>query len=175
VDKLRLGFAEWLRENEKQALECKAEQLLTESGHTIVWTPPSCPVLQPIKLFWTARKGHASGEYQNGRKMKKTVVANLRDGWWYGNKHKRSAQDAADYDILLEPSGCWKLAKHAIKMVNQRFIGMCPSLRGTMGNLLECCTYSLVGVVDTREFHIHLVALDSAHEGIICAHVNAIW
>jgi hypothetical protein len=67
----------------------------------ILWTPPYCLNLQLIKLIWTARKGHASDEFENGRKMKNTV-SNLRDGW-YGNKHKLSAQDSADPDILLEP------------------------------------------------------------------------
>ena len=38
LDELKLGFAEWLRDNKPQALECKVERLLRESGHDILWT-----------------------------------------------------------------------------------------------------------------------------------------
>jgi hypothetical protein len=53
----------------------------------------------------------------------------------YGNKHKLSAHDAVDPDILFEPSGCWKLDEYAIKMVNQWFISMCPGLHTTIRNI----------------------------------------
>ena len=94
----------------------------------------------------------------------KETVADLRDGW-YGNAHKLSAEDATDPDILVKPSDCGKLAEHAIKMANQRFIGMCPGLSGTIGNLE--CDYFLVEAVDTREFPIDLVVLDLVNEVIV--------
>jgi transposase/ribosomal protein L30E len=163
LDELRLGFAEWLRDNKPEARECLVERLLRESGHDVLWTPPYCPDLQPIELFWAAGKGRVSDQFENGRKMKETV-ADLRDGW-YGNKHKLSAQDAADPDIFVEPSDCGKLAEHAIKMANKRFIAMCPGLSGMIGNLE--CDYSLVEAVGTREFPIGLVVLDLAREVIV--------
>jgi hypothetical protein len=135
LDELKLGFAQWLRDNRPQALECKVERLLRESGHEILWTPPYCPDLQPIELFLAAGKRRVADEFENGRKMRETV-ADLRDGW-YGNAHRLSMEDAADPDILVKPSDCGLLAEHAVKMANDRFIAMCPGLSGFIG-ILEC-------------------------------------
>ena len=162
LDELKLGFAQWLRDNKPEALECKVERLLRQSGHEVLWTPPYCPDLQPIELFWAAGKRRVADEFENGRKMRETV-ADLRDGW-YGNAHKLSAEDALDPDILVKPSDCGLLAEHAVKMANDRFIAMCPGLSGCIGNLE--CDWSLVEDVDTREFPIDLVVLDLAHEVI---------
>jgi hypothetical protein len=84
------------------------------SWHDILRMPLYFPDLQQVGRFWPAGKEHVTDEFEN---------ANLRDEWC-GNKHKLSAQDAVDPNILLEPSVSGKLAEHAIKMVNQWFIGM---------------------------------------------------
>jgi hypothetical protein len=57
LDELKLRFSQWLRDNKPQALECKVERLLRESEHEILWTPPYCRDLQPIKLFGLPEKG----------------------------------------------------------------------------------------------------------------------
>ena len=42
----------WLRKHKPELLCCKVKQYLKEHGHGVLWTPPYCPNLQPIELFW---------------------------------------------------------------------------------------------------------------------------
>jgi hypothetical protein len=144
LDELKLGFAQWLCDNKPEALECKVERLLRQSGHEVLWTPPSCLDLQPIELFWAAGKRCVADEFENGRKMRETV-AGLQDGW-YGNAHKLSAEDAVDPNILVKSSDCGLLAEHAVKMANDQFIAMCPGLSGCIGNL-QCNWSQRHGIV----------------------------
>ena len=53
-DELKLSSLNYLKINNKEALECKVEQCLKEGGHEVVWKPPYTPDLQPIELFWAA-------------------------------------------------------------------------------------------------------------------------
>lgn len=99
--------------------------------------------------------------------MNKQTVANfLREAGWYGNKHLPSAEDAADPGILVMPTDYGKLAKHAIKMANKRFIGMCTGgLSRTIINLKF--NQSLVEVEDPRIFYTNLVVFSLTHEAVI--------
>ena len=36
------------------------EEILKEEDRDILWTPPYCPELQPIKFFWAVRKNHVA-------------------------------------------------------------------------------------------------------------------
>lgn len=83
VDELKIAYVTWLKENNLPKLECKIEKYLKERGHEILWTPPYCPDLQPIELFWAGGKNYAASMYFTGRKMQ-DIVKHLRQGW-YGN------------------------------------------------------------------------------------------
>jgi hypothetical protein len=81
VEELKTSYMLWLKLNKPEKLECKVEKLLNERGYEILWTPPYCPDLQPIELFWAAGKNYAASLYYHGRKMQVTVDQ-LREGWY---------------------------------------------------------------------------------------------
>ena len=70
VSELRLGMIKYFQENKPELLECKVERYLHDRGHEVLWTPPYCPGLQPIELFWAAGKNHAAWMYFEGAKMR---------------------------------------------------------------------------------------------------------
>jgi transposase len=58
VDELKQSYIVWLKRHKPERLECKFEALLKEHEFEVLWTPPYCPDLQPIELFWAAGKNH---------------------------------------------------------------------------------------------------------------------
>ena len=58
---------------------------MNEEGYKILWTPPYCPKLQPIEMFWAAGKNHVANLYNTDTTMKH-VIRRLQDGW-YGNEN----------------------------------------------------------------------------------------
>ena len=83
LEELKVAFITYLRDNKPELLACKVEKYLEGRGHKILWTPPYCPELQPIELFWAVGKNHVALQNTNHTTMK-DVVKNLREGW-YGN------------------------------------------------------------------------------------------
>jgi hypothetical protein len=45
------------------------EQLMTDAGHTLVYTPPFCPEVQPIELLWAAIKRYVAARSTHNRSM----------------------------------------------------------------------------------------------------------
>ena len=43
-----------------ELLECKVETFLAREVYDVLWTPPYCPELQPIELFWASGKNHVA-------------------------------------------------------------------------------------------------------------------
>jgi transposase len=131
VDEIKQSYILWLKRHKPQRLECKFEALLKENGFEVLWTPPYCPDLQPIELFWAAGKNHVGLLFEGKRTMKETV-RQLREGCYGsfeaiqedGEKRKKTAVN------------CNKLFMTSIKKANEIFIPMCQgSLRGEIGNL----------------------------------------
>ena len=60
LPELRVSFVCFLQREKPDLLQCKVEQKLRSFGHKVLWTPPYCPELQPIELFWAARKNHVA-------------------------------------------------------------------------------------------------------------------
>jgi hypothetical protein len=85
VDELKVAVVLYLNETQPELLACKVETMLKEEGHVVLWTPPYCPELQPIEMFWGAGKNHAALKNFTGRKMR-DAVNHLREGW-NGNGH----------------------------------------------------------------------------------------
>jgi len=73
VEELRIAFVTYLRHHDPQKLDCMVKMYLKEGGHRILWTPPYCPELQPIELFWAAGKNHAALYFWEGQRMKQTI------------------------------------------------------------------------------------------------------
>ena len=85
LEELKVEFVTYLKEEQPELLECKVKRYLEERGHCVLWTPPYCPELQPIELFWAAGKNHVALQYKTDTSMR-DVVKHLREGW-YGNAH----------------------------------------------------------------------------------------
>ena len=130
TDELRISFVMYLKQFDPEKLECEVENLLKEKGHRILWTPPYCPELQPIELFWAAGKNHAALWYKEGQKMFKTIEL-LREGW-YGNKGKYSR----DHPYHKKPVDCLKLWKTALEAASNKFVGYCEGIDGAIGSLI---------------------------------------
>ena len=79
ADELKVGFVAWLKKHKPDVLRCKIEKFIEDEGGAVLWTPPCCPDLQPIELFWAAGKGNVSLNYYHSRSCKETVK-DLRDG-----------------------------------------------------------------------------------------------
>ena len=69
LEELKVSFVHYLKEHDPQQLECKVEQILLDRGHKILWTPPYCPELQPIELFWAAGKNHVAAKFETNQTM----------------------------------------------------------------------------------------------------------
>ena len=45
------------------------EQLMSDAGHALVYTPPYCPEVQPIELLWAKVKHYVAARSTNGRSL----------------------------------------------------------------------------------------------------------
>jgi hypothetical protein len=130
VQELKQSYMSWLKLNKPHRLECKFEKLLKDNDFEVLWTPPYCPELQPIELFWVAGKNHAALLYEHPRTMKLTVQQ-LREGW-YGSFEAVEEGETR----RKRPVNCNKLYDTSIKFANEKFIPMCQgSIKGKIGDL----------------------------------------
>jgi hypothetical protein len=143
VQELKVAYCNYLKEEKPERLECKVEKALKDRGHLVLWTPPYCPDLQPIELFWAAGKNHAGFHHENDRKMKE-CIKHLREGWW-GNGYGEDGKQPDDPEYKA-PVDCNKLFNTAIKHANNKFIPLCPGISGTIGNLTVDPDYQDEGV-----------------------------
>lgn len=129
VQELKVAHVSYLKKVKPERLECKVEKALTERGHKILWTPPHCPDLQPIEIFWALGKSHAAHACANGAKMK-DCVCYLREGWWGNGLGENGV--APDHDNYKPPVDCKKLFGAAIKHASEKFIPLCPGIEGAI-------------------------------------------
>ena len=73
----------------------------------MLFTPPYCPDLQPIELWWAAGKNYARWCHPGHTRDLKTVVRDLRYGW-YGDGDE------------MEPANFAGMVATAIKKANER-------------------------------------------------------
>jgi hypothetical protein len=59
---------QWLTEHPNHN-RTVVEQLMDDAGHTLVYTPPWCPEVQPIELLWAAVKRYVANHSTLGRSM----------------------------------------------------------------------------------------------------------
>ena len=130
LEELKICFVNYLLAEKPELLECKVEHCLHERGHKVLWTPPYCPDLQPIEMFWSAGKQYAANRFSVGRTMKETIK-HLRQGW-YG-----TGEEYEDNSILKRgPVDCLKLVEHSIKKANTKFIPICDGILGLIRDLV---------------------------------------
>lgn len=137
TEELRLGIMNYIKDKKPELLECKVENHLKENGdHKVLWTPPYCPDLQPIELFWAAGKNHARNFSSQDTTMKETIN-NVREGW-YGNIKQWDSGDVDTTDYRRyrkDPVDCFKLFEKMVEMANTKFIPICKGISGCLGEL----------------------------------------
>jgi transposase len=119
-------------------LECQVENYLKDRQHSILWTPPYSPDLQPIELFWAAGKNHSRNFSSSKTTMRETVF-NVREGW-YGNCVKWDSNETSlltDYRRQRkEAVSCHRLFKHVVAMADSKFLPLCEGISGKIGQLI---------------------------------------
>lgn len=136
-DELCTATLLWFQENKPEMVRAKLVVTFEAKGWVVLFTPPYCPDLQPIELFWATGKNRARSfldaralEESRNRSMEETVN-DLRDGW-YGN------------GSTVEPCNCAGLVLTALKKANER-VAFDEFLSGTVQNLTvdPCCQLAL--------------------------------
>ena len=97
-------------------------EFIKSKGGYVLFTPPYCPDLQPIELFWAAGKNHARAMHPGHTRSVKQTISDLWDGW-YGTDGK----EAADCSGMFERS---------VKCANER-VALDDSLSGTIDGGLQ--------------------------------------
>ena len=136
VEELRYGIVAYLQAHKPEVLECKVTKLMNSLGHHILWTPPYCPHLQPIELFWAAGKNHAASMAKSDTKMYDTVE-HLRDGW-YGNDYRfADVNNPPPYYVIPKARvDCKLLFDHCVNNINTIATPVCPGIEGKIGALI---------------------------------------
>ena len=105
---LRTATIAWFRKHNPKMLESVLVTSFKERGWSVLFTPPYCPDLQPIELFWAAGKNWARLQNLEHRRKVKQCIADLRDGWYGGGPKKK------------DPCDCGELVKHMLKKADER-------------------------------------------------------
>lgn len=129
-EELKVAFVTFLKKENPELLECKVEAFLAREGYDVLWTPPYCPELQPIELFWASGKNHVALKFQNDFKMR-DIVKYLREGW-YGNGN----QFIDGHPYQKKPVDCRKLWNTCLKFARTKFIPLCDGISGTVEDLV---------------------------------------
>ena len=147
---LQMAYLKWLKNNKPEKLQCKFETRMKEEGYRILWTPPYCPKVQPIEVFWANGKNHVADMYDINTTLK-DVVNRLQDGW-YGNDDHLPTTDIE----YTRGTTCEGLVKKAIDAMDKEFIPLCPGIQGQIGRL----TVDETHVRDTSEIPIDSFVID---------------
>ena len=130
LEEMKVGFVLYCKEEKPYLLACQVEKYMNERNHNILWTPPYCPELQPIELFWAAGKNNVAKRHNNETTMK-DVVKHLREGW-YGNFNEFANDDPR----RKKPVNCRKLWSKCLDFAGTKYVGLCEGITGRMGELI---------------------------------------
>jgi transposase len=67
-DDLLAAVQRWLDEHPDHN-RTVVEQLMSDAGHSLIYTPPFCPEVQPIELLWAAIKRHVAQRSTHNRSL----------------------------------------------------------------------------------------------------------
>ena len=118
------------REKNPQKLECRFKSQMKEEGYRILWTPPYCPKLQPIEIFWGNGKNHVANTYDTNTTMK-DVLRRLQDGW-YGNENQLQPTDVE----YTTGTTCEGLVRKEIKAGDKEYIPLSLEINERIGELI---------------------------------------
>lgn len=86
-----------LQEKAPQKLDTRAERYFREKDlGDLLFTPPYCPALQPIELFWAHGKNYVAEKYQLGCTLDDARRL-LREGWYGPHKADTSRHVATSF------------------------------------------------------------------------------
>ena len=106
LEELRPAALRWFQMNKKEMLESDLVRKFRKEEWHVLFTPPYCPDLQPIELFWAAGKNWARYLNTEHRRSIEKCIEDLRAGWYGGG--------------AKEPADCAKLVLHSLKKANER-------------------------------------------------------
>jgi hypothetical protein len=122
-DDLIKAVEDWLDEHPDQN-RTVVEQLMSDAGHSLIFTPPFCPEVQPIELLWAAIKREVASQSTLNRSMTET---------------RQQTEDAFE---KINHIFCNSIIKHChdwidtfIKSEDGGDLKQCGSLAGVMKNL----------------------------------------
>ena len=95
----------WLLANNPDKAKTELTKFGEKHNWTIIYTPPYCPTLQSIELFWCLGKFFVANQY-NDKHTFKDLLPILRTGWYGGWDNKGG---------LVAPCDVGKLVAHALK------------------------------------------------------------
>ena len=107
MDEMRPAVLRWFKKNRKHMLESKLVRKFRDMDWHVLFTPPYCPDLQPIELFWAAGKNWARYLNTDHRRSIEKCIQDLRAGWYGDGSGKK-------------PADCDALVKHSLKKANKR-------------------------------------------------------
>ena len=94
------GFLRWLKVHRPEKTKTELTKFGEKHNWTIIYTPPYCPKLQPIELFWCHGKSYVANQYNDKRTFKDLLPA-LRTGWYGGWDNKGGLVGACDVGNLV--------------------------------------------------------------------------
>ena len=131
LKELKLSFLHWLlSDNKPELLSCKIETYMRTLGHKILWTPPYCPKLQPIELYWACGKNHVALQNKYNMTMR-DVVSALRIGW-YGNQNEYPK----GHPKRKQAVDCRKLWGACMKNAGTIYVPICDRILSEIGSLV---------------------------------------
>jgi len=76
----------WFQDNKEDMTKPRLVVDFAAKGWHVLFTPPYCPDLQPIELFWAAGKNHARAMHPGHTRDLEAVASDLRVGWYGDGK-----------------------------------------------------------------------------------------
>ena len=128
TDNMKRGFHNWLKANKPKLVTEDLVTFARDHDWHLIFTPPYCPKLQPIELYWACGKNFVARCYTDRRKFA-DIPEQLRTGWYGG-------EDI--WGVPHSPCDCGKLVAHARKEMDKEVAAV--GWAGTVGRLdREAC------------------------------------
>ena len=82
ASQLRAATLAWFQKERPDMCKPRLVVDFEAKGWHVLFTPPYCPELQPIELFWAAGKNHARAVHPGHTRHLEAVASDLRVGWY---------------------------------------------------------------------------------------------
>lgn len=103
VEAMRCSLQKHLEVTRPDVITSDLKKFFDKRGWELIFTPPYCPKLQPIELFWQQGKQFVANTYWHGRKFV-DIPHWLRIGWYGGDDRHGCPKDPVDVAKLVKRS-----------------------------------------------------------------------